>query len=158
MSSVPAVIDALLAGLRARPSLQGSDVVISDGMPTESLVGKRILTVGGKDEPTVEGSQSWGSLGLSQRAEEYTVRMYAATLLGSVDQRAAREIVLDLYEEVAEFVHGDPSLGNLLNGEGAEVSDFRVMGHHPDLRDDDGNPVGGRWAEVAFDVRVRNRI
>ncbi len=152
MTTVPAVIDALLAGLRARPALRAVDVVISDGMPVENFAGRRMLTVGGQDAPTVDGTSGWGALGTLRRVEDYTLSLYASADVGSVDQKAARDAAYALVAEVGAFLREDPSLGFLV-GEGAEMgSAFTLTQSGP------GTPGEGRWAEVAFDVRVRARI
>jgi hypothetical protein len=152
VTTVPAVIDTLLAGLRTRPAL--SDVVISDGLPVENYAGRRLLTIGGQEAPTVEGTSEWGALGLSRRREDYVLRLYASATDGGVDQKAARDAAYAVVSEVGAFLREDPSLGFLV-GEGAEMgSAFTLSQTSPDP-DRTGE---GRWAEVAFDVRVRARI
>ncbi len=158
MNTAPTVIDALLTGLRARPAL--ADVIVSDGMPTEDLVDRRLLTVGGQDAPTAEGGQEWGALGNSRRVEDYVLRLYASAVVGGAgredtgnDQKAARDAAFSVVSEVAAFLRADPSLGGLIVGQGAEMgSSFSLTQTGPDT------PGEGRWAEVAFDVRVRARV
>ncbi len=151
MSTVPAVIDALLTGLRARPAL--ADVLVVDGMPAEDLTGRRLLTIGGQDAPTAEGGQEWGALGNGRRTEDYVIRLYASADVGGVEQKAARDAAFSVVAEVAAFLRADPSLGGLIVGQGVEMgSAFSLTQTGPDT------PGEGRWAEVAFDVRVRARV
>jgi hypothetical protein len=150
VTTVPAVIDALLAGLRARPAL--ADLVFGYGVPVENFAGRRMLTIGGQDDPTAEGT-SEPVASPNRYSEDYSLRLYASSSSGMDTQRAATEAAFAIKAEVHAFLSADPSLGFLV-GQGALVAGgWLLQQWHPGLTTTD--PF---WAEVAFDVRVRARV
>jgi hypothetical protein len=150
VTTVPAVIDALLTGLRVRPAL--ADAVISDGVPLENFAGRRMLTIGGQADPTATGTQEAHAMPGRDR-EDYVLRLYASSSAGMDTQKAARGAAYGVVAEVATFLRADPSLGFLV-GEGVQ------MGYAWSLQQwhDGFTQTDPFWAEVAFDVRVRARI
>jgi hypothetical protein len=150
-STIPAVIDALLAALRARPALQAPDVAVVDGYPSRNLSQTRLITIGGQAEPTVTGDQTVTSLGNRRREEDYAVRVYCSADAGGTDQKGARDRAFGLLAELEETLRDDATLGGIVRY--AEVAGSLTL-----LQTDESTAASGRWAEVSVDVRVRNRI
>ena len=148
-SSIPAYIDALLAALRARPALQAEDVLVSDSFPMGDLSEVRLLTVGGQDDPTATGEQASASLGRQRREEDYVLNLYGSALTGDGDQKAVRDQAFGLMAEVEDLLRDDPTLGNTVRESYVEGG-ITLSQQKPEH--------GGRWAEVAFTIHVKNRI
>ena len=164
-SSIARYIDALLASLRAHPELQHPDCFVSDGFVGRDLSATHLISVGGQDDATADGSQETAQLGAQRREEAYSVRVYCAAQTGSEDQKFARDQAFALLRIVEEVLQRDPEMKGPNGGvplvRWSEVTgSFTLQQTSPSLVAqlvEEGRTVG-RWAEVAVEVTVVNRI
>jgi hypothetical protein len=167
-SSIARYIDALLASLRAHPELQAPEVCISDGLPARDLSFTHLITVGGQDEPTAQGDQEPAQLGAQRREETYTVQVYCSAQVGGhkdASQKAARDQAFALLRVVEEVLQRDPTMSQQNDGAAlVRYSDIRggitLAQTGPQIVEeliDSKRPIP-RWAEVAVQITVRNRI
>jgi hypothetical protein len=156
-SSIPAVVDAVLAMLRARPEL-AAPVEVWDGFPRRAITDIDLVAVGGKDEPTADGTQDAVTLGNRRRDETYTLRVYCSSSRGTgapgplgADQKVTRDRAFALMAAAEAGLRADPTLGGL-------VISAQVGGRTALQQTDADTAPDGSFAEVSFDVSVRARI
>lgn len=147
MSSIPAVIDALLAV--ARTALPGVEVF--DGFPRRPIDNIDFVAVGGKSEPVADGTQDAVVIGNRRRDETYTVRFYCSSSKGTPTQKATRDRVFELMAAVESGVRNDPTLGGL-------VMSAQVGGRVSLQQTDIDTADAGSFAEVSFDITIRARV
>lgn len=115
LSSIPAALDGLLAGLRSRPAL--ATVQIVDGADQEQYETESI-TIGlpDPDVAAVSGQQETVPLGAQRREETYEVLCEIAVASGDAEAgqtKVARDRAFVLFREVAAQLRapgGDPTL------------------------------------------------
>lgn len=99
-SRVPAAVDALLAILRAAPSLEG--VTVLDGPDVINLTGLHRIYVGW--QPTAEAAvaltQGFNAAGARTRDEDFSIHCYAEARGGDKDMAARRARVFELLAAV----------------------------------------------------------
>ena len=101
-SRVPAAVDALLAILRARPTL--SDVAIVDGPAAVNLTQRQRIHVGWHPgaEQAVALEQSFNGAGARTRDEQFVISCYAEARGGDKDMALRRLDVFALVGEVEQ--------------------------------------------------------
>lgn len=149
-STIPAVIDALLALLRARPEL-AAPVEVFDGFPRRVIDNLDFVAVGGKSEPVADGTQAAAVLGNRRRDETYTVRVYCSSSRGTQDQKVTRDRAFALMAAAEDAIRADPTLGG-------RVKSAQVGGRIVLQETDADTAEAGSDAEVSFDVSVEARI
>lgn len=129
ITRVDAVIDALLATLRADPALAG--VTISDGYPVTDDPLDEVVTVGfswdPEDDRAAEVEQAYHELGTAARRDE-TLDVFCAVRVsdGGGDMATARARCVVLLGAVESALRAAPALGlaDLLRAE-VTVGDYR---------------------------------
>jgi hypothetical protein len=163
-TTAPLVIDTLITRWKALAFPAGT--LISDGFPgpNEPVV---IVAIGGTQNPTVDGVQSWAYLGAKTKEEVYKIECMVSVVLGGDGQqaevvgpdpqKAARDLAMQVFHAIEADLIADPTLGQLFNtppvkGGWAGVEDVRLM------QSDDITAATGSIADVAFNVRVKALI
>jgi hypothetical protein len=149
-SSIPAVIDAVLAMLRGRAEL-AAPVEVFDGFPRRPIDNMDFVAIGGKAEPVADGTQDAVVLGNRRRDETYTVRVYCSSSRGTADQKVTRDRAFTLMGVVEDALRTDPTLGG-------RVMSAQVGGRVALEQTEAETADAGSFAEVSFDVSVRARI
>jgi hypothetical protein len=149
-SSIPGVVDAVLAMLRARPEL-AAPVEVWDGFPRRPITDLDLVAVGGKDEPTADGTQDAVVLGNRRRDERYTLRVYCSSSRGTADQKVTRDRAFALMAAAEDGLRADSTLGG-------RVMSAQVGGRIALQQTDADTAADGSFAEVSFDVSIRARI
>lgn len=113
MSKVPALIDALVAALRATPEL--SAVEVADGPVRTDSVAPDWVFVGYDGDPTGEGEaavveQNWLSLG-ADRGEQIALTLTIVASRGENEVKPARDRVYEIAAPVRDLLRADPTLG-----------------------------------------------
>lgn len=110
----PAVVDALVALLRAHPSLAGVDVL--DGPPVGEPTGHDVICVGHglDDDDDTSGAVRWQphSTG-GVLAEDCDVRLVVQAVIGDTTLSAARTRAFALMDVVHAALRGDWTVGGL---------------------------------------------
>lgn len=112
LTTVPGVIAALVAALRAAPGLDG--VAILDGPPVRHLDRDDVILVGFRGtpgEPGVRATRDPADLGGRTDRESYTLWSIISVASGDTDLAPLRERAVALLNEFAAVVRGDPTLG-----------------------------------------------
>ncbi|GII89626.1 hypothetical protein Ssi03_76160 [Sphaerisporangium siamense] len=107
ISTIPAVIDALVALVRA--ALPGVQVV--DGQPMSS--DRDIVCIAFTGEPgeaAVESTRAVEQLALEPDRESYTITCLASSLRGDADAKASRDRAYGLVDTIASAIAADPRL------------------------------------------------
>ncbi len=104
-STIPAVKDALVARLRAHPTLAGVQVERShpgDTLEQEAVWLGRVI-----------GSNSWVAMraGRKPRDESYTVQVFIEVIMPGEPETAAEDRVLACYGALEDVIAEDPRLG-----------------------------------------------
>ena len=151
-STIPAAIDALLALLRtAAPDVDLDPEKVVDGFPRFTITDSDFIAIGGRAEPTVDGTQSAGPIGNHRRDENYTIRVACSSSKGGKDQKLVRDRAFALMGVVEDVVRDHPTLSGTVRL--AQVGGSVLLGQT------DFETAGkGVWAEVSFDVAVQARI
>lgn len=112
LTTVPGVIDALLAALRASPALDG--VLILDGQPLQTLDYGPAILVGFRGvtgAPSVRADRAEADLGGATDRETYTLWSMLSVSSGDTDFAPLRTRVVGLLQAVTAVVRADPTLG-----------------------------------------------
>lgn len=121
-SSQAQVIDLLLVGIRAQ--LADQSILVADGFPgtNEPQV---IVTVGGTEEATADGAQSWAYLGAKRKWDKYSVAIVVSVVVGGDGvqsevvgadaQQAARNLAFSVMRPIELWLKSDPTLGQFFN-------------------------------------------
>lgn len=149
-STIPAVIDALLTLVRARPEM-AAPVQVFDGFPRRPIDDVDFVAIGGKSEPVADGTQEATALGNRRRDETYAVRVYCSSSRGTADQKVTRDRVFELMAAIESAVRSDVSLGGL-------VISAQVGGSVTLFETDAETAADGSFAEVSFDITIRARL
>lgn len=139
-STVPAVKRSLVTLLAARATL--SQVQVSYGAPIRGTA-REFIWVG-----DVEGGQSFASLGVNHRDEEYAVKVVISVVREGNDQQSAETRCFDLMAELEDELRDTPQLATA-GVLWSEVGDFQLE----QLASDQAVE-----ARLTVDVRVRARI
>lgn len=149
-SSVPAVIDALVAALSAALGPEN----VNDGQGASATDGTQYVFVGVDDpdsddyQNAASSSQGWAWLGHQRIDEEITVHCVAVGWNGNADQKAARDSVYAVMKVVADAIVNDPSLG------GSALWTLGVVSHDLRQMQDDKGAI----AHLHFDVTCKARL
>lgn len=114
ITRIDAVIDALVAALRADPSLSG--VTVLDGPPVTDDPLWEVVSIGfawdAEDDRAAETTQGYHELGMTAKRDE-TVDVYCAVRVvnGDADVSTARARAVVLLGAVETVLRADPSLG-----------------------------------------------
>lgn len=111
-STVPGVLDALVAAFQGAPELEGVRVfdgpVVTQAAPLEALC---VGFSGDPDEPVaVQGQTQREGLAVARSREQYSVQCAASVLNGSGDISAARRRAYELYAAAGAALAADPTL------------------------------------------------
>jgi len=110
ISTVPAVIDALLA---AWAPLQGVQVV--DGQPVTSKPDIVCVGFSGEaGEPAIESTRTREQLAAEPDREAYGITCLASSLRGDGNAKAARDRVYEMVQLVTDALAANPRLGGLV--------------------------------------------
>lgn len=158
-SSIHRYITALVLSLQEHPQIADApEAAVSDGYPARDLAATHLITVGGQPEPTADGTQSAAALGPHRpREEEYRVQVYCSAQVGGTDQALARGQAFALLRVVEEVLQRDPQMAR----GGAPIVRVSQLDGAIVLSQTSGDgetAVKGRWAEVAAQIQVRNRV
>ena len=167
-SSVPAVIDYLLATCRALPIVKVPSAPISvfDGFPGPTIPDE-FIAIGGGSTPTIAGPEKWAAIGALKRDEDYLVEIAIASYAGgssdsnnpsdySNAQKTARDRAFTIWSAVDGALRGTlakVTLGSTVNI-AAEITDISV--EQTDVNDPQA--LKGRRCTIVFYVHVLNRI
>jgi hypothetical protein len=124
-STIPAAKQAILDLLTADADM--SSVVVSRGGPVaeENFADEMAYFEG------VEQEEEWRGLG-SPRTEDFTLTMaIVVRVVGRTGEADADDRAWQIRSVVADAIHADPSLGELLKEKGAEVATTRQEGNQP---------------------------
>ena len=112
-STVPGVLDALVAAFQATPGLEG--VRVFDGPVVSQAAPKEALCVGFSGDPTepavVQGQMQREGMVAAPSREQYSVQCAASVLNGSGDISAARRRAYELFAAAGAALAVDPTLG-----------------------------------------------
>lgn len=113
ISTVPAVLDAILVRIRASQDLEGVQIV--DGQPrtTEPDV-ICIGFTGNPGESSVESTRTVEQLQRQPDREQYEITCLASSWRGATDPVAVRDRAYELVDAVAAELAKDPRLGGLV--------------------------------------------
>ncbi len=165
-SSYPAVIDLLLAKIRALPEC-AEPVKVFDGIPGP-YAPKTFVTIGGQVDPTEEGEVAWAELGARSTWEIYEVACYVNSWVGGTDntgttagdaQKTARDNVFTIYNAIQTALLADVNLSVQNGGTPAclfQGTNSLVVHQTPVNANDDG--AKGRVCQINFRVHVKARI
>lgn len=171
-SSIPAVIDYLLATLRALSIVTNptTPVQVFDGFPGPSIPDD-FVAIGGGSFPTANGPEDWAAIGALKRDEDYLVEIAISAYRGgssdsnnpldsSNAQKTARDRAFAIWSAIDGAVRGTQAkvtLGppgsptiNMWSG----ITDITV--EQTDVNDP--NALMGRRCTIVFYLHVRNRI
>lgn len=166
-SSMPAVIDYLIATFKALPICNNPSVPVSvfDGFPGPNIP-DNFIAVGGGSAPTLAGPESWAAIGALSRDENYLVEIAIAAYVGgssdttgadhSNAQKAARDTAFSIYNAVDGALRGTlakVTLSSKINI-AAEITDISV--EQSDVNDP--QVLKGRRCTIVFYLHVLNRI
>lgn len=112
-STVPAVLDAILALLRASPDLSGVQVVDGQPLRTDPDV-VCIGFTGNAGESSVESTRTVEQLKRQPDREQYEITSLASSWSGATDPVAVRNRAYELLDVVAAELAKDPRLGGLV--------------------------------------------
>lgn len=146
-SSIPRVIDALLAMMAGLPEFAGVQITDGNVGTVESF---EIAIVGDATSNTATGAQTTNAIGRQRRHESYTVSCAISCARGGTDQRAVRNRAFELLGALESALAADPSLGGEVLT--ALVSTVELA------QTDDQEASAGRTATVVFEVAVENDI
>lgn len=152
-SSIPAVVDWLLANLPNLPTVAGVDNFVSDAWPLSNA--KLLVIVGGTVAPTAVDAQTTASTG-DIRKEDYVVSVEFHVKTGDSGndaQKAVRDLAFAAHDDLNNLIRSDTTLGgNAPRGIGAQVTQVGLA------QTDKEHAGDGRFAIVSTGIRVRNRI
>lgn len=151
-SRVPVAVDALLAILRARPTL--ADIRIVDGPPSTNLTERKRIYVGWQpgSESAVALTQQFSSAGARDRDENFTIFGYAESRAGDKDMALQRAAVFEIVGEVEAALRATDTAPEAptLNG--------TVQWAHLTAGDLIQDTAEGTLAGLSFTVTCRARI
>lgn len=147
-STIPDVIDYLVATLTALPATQG--ILVSDGFPAAGEEPTDLVVVGGNVTPTADGTQVWAQIGHLRREEDYGVEISISCYRGGTEQKPSRDAAFAILRAFDEQLIADPTLGGLvrivlLSQLGLKQTDYT-------------DAAQGRTATITVTVRIQNRI
>lgn len=149
-SSIPAVIDALLALLTAAPELEG--FAVCDGYPVNQP--NDLVVIGGTTQTTASGSQEHRTLGRSGsiKRENYSVEVAFSCFRGgtAAAQKIVRDRVFAAVGGLENAIAADPTLGGLVRI--ASVVTLSLSQSDPETA------AQGRLAEVEVQVQIENDL
>jgi hypothetical protein len=151
-SRVPAAVDALLAILRARPTL--ADVEVVDGPSAVNLTNRLRLYVGWAPtgDSAVGLQQSFNAAGARTRDEAFTISCYAEARAGDKDMKARRDEVFALVGEVETALRATNEAPTAPTLNGAVLWAHLTAGDLTQVQDQ------GSLAGLAFTVTCQARI
>jgi hypothetical protein len=120
MSAIPAVLDALRAGLTvATPGVQ-----ILDGPPVEEVQGD-VIAIGWDPDPDGAGVEATEApAGLSGSREEFDVLGAASSWTGDTDIKARRDRAFALVAAIRDELKRDPHVGGTCAQARLRVTDY----------------------------------
>lgn len=143
ISSIPAVVDALLATWRAALADAGDSAQVFDGPIGAATPTSGDIVVVGVEPPTASVDAQQEPHGLGNRlVEEFTVHCRVGSLSGDTDMKPRRDRVYALLALLTAAVKANSSLGG--------VCDRAFLGRELNLWQ--GQIPEGAVAEVAFDI------
>lgn len=138
VSTAPAVLDALVAGLTTAVP----DVQVTDGQPIVTADDVICVGFGGEGEPAVESTRTREQLTLEPDRESYDITCLASSWTGATAVRPVRARAYELLEAVAAYLLANPRVGGVLS---ARLSAERLIQEQTE---------NGAAATVQFTVHV----
>lgn len=142
-STIPAVLDGLVAAFRANPVL--ADVQVVDGEPAGGLDGPTVLVGYDGETATVEADRA---AHLTGGRETYTIPSMIWVWTGATDPAPVRTRAFELLTAVEAHLTTDPTVGGAASRAHLTVVDFGQS------QTPDGATVGLRFA-IHVDAFVR---
>lgn len=151
-SAVPAAVNALLAILRAAPTL--ADVRIVDGPAPTNLTDRQLLFVGWQPsaEAAVTLEQDFASAGARTRDESFEISCYAETRSGDKDMATQRAAVFALVAAVETALRATDAAPTAPTLNGTVLWAHLTTGNLAQVQ------AEGTVAGLAFTVTCRARI
>lgn len=145
-STLPAVVDALLATWRAALEVAALDVDVFDGPLGATTPASNDVLVVGLEPPTTsaEGTQEPHGMG-NRLTEHFVIHSRVSSLSGDVDMKPRRDRAYAILAVLNGALKANPTLGGVCN---------RVF-LGPELQLWQGQTPAGAVAEVSFDVSVQ---
>lgn len=148
-SSVPAVVDYLIAQANVVAAAQTTKTIVSDGYLAGEAAQWFAVGVTDKDD-TVDVRLKFGALGAKSSSEEFDIRcaIYAA---GGSSQKTYRDAVYAIFNAFITVILADPSLGGTLGpSAGAGVASINAERLQQTRKPNEASQ--GREARLYFDV------
>lgn len=143
-SSIPAAMDAFVAGMVARPALDGVQVA-SGYLGADSDFKQSIQLTGAS-----RAEQVWGMLGNRRRDEEYSLDGLIWVMVAGKNEaviKLARDRAFELLAEIEDFLRDDPTL--------ADTTLVSQLGAYPF---EQGANAEGRWCQVDFAINCKKDL
>jgi hypothetical protein len=150
VSSVPAVLDWLVAAIKALPAC-AAPVAVSDGFPSERS--NSLVTVGVDErDAETDSTSTFGVLGGKSNDEQYKIPCLIACYGGGATAKTPRDAAFAIWNPIASMILTDPTLGGTLVGAAfAKVEAFRF--YQTNVASEAGE---GRDARIYFTIHVHN--
>lgn len=110
-TSIPRVIDALVALFRAAPGLGADGVQVIDGQPAVAMDPDLIVVGYSPVRPTTEITQARQNLAATRDQEQYDLVCLASSERGDPDMQAVRDRVAELVDAMNTALMADRRLG-----------------------------------------------
>lgn len=146
-STIPAVMDALVDNLLARPLIVSDMVQVTSGPVgiSDTAQGESIQLYS-----VTSAEQKWMMLGNRRREEEYVVQGAIEVHRAGKGEDVIREVrsrSFELLAEIEDMLRLDPDIGGLVLS--SELTAYPM---------DQGATKAGRWCEVAFEVTCKKDL
>jgi hypothetical protein len=150
-SSIPAVIDWLVAHIGALPEC-AAPVVVSDGWPLKrNATGVEIGVT--PEDSQIENQAMPAQLGGQLDDEQYDIPITVRGWTGGTSQKTARDTAFTIANAIWGLLRTHPTVDDLLNSGAVQITDTGIR-----QTGDVASAGQGRRCEVRFTVHCRNRF